>query len=76
MHLRKHFVHIYRWGHEEKRKQFRRWAKDGKVILIGSTRDGFFYQEVEEWKVLIKQSRRRKVFKIMEREKCKNIKTL
>jgi len=41
---RKYFVHRYKWTHEAKRKQFLRAFKEGKAVLVQSTRDGWLYQ--------------------------------
>lgn len=38
------FVHKYAWGQDALRKKCRRMAKDGKLVLIQRTRDGFYYE--------------------------------
>lgn len=65
--MRKHFVSKYKYSHDTRRKQFRRWAKDGLVNLIERSRDGFLYEEKESHKITVKQTRRSVTFTISER---------
>ena len=44
---RKYFVHRYKWSHEDKRKKFLRAFKEGKALLLHSTRDGWLYQAID-----------------------------
>lgn len=43
---RRHFVHRYRWSHDDKRQQFKRALKDGVVRIVERTRDGWLYEVV------------------------------
>lgn len=62
--MRKHFVSKYKYSHDTRRKQFRRWAKDGLVKLIDKNRDGFLYEEVAGIPITIKSSSRGVKFSI------------
>ena len=56
--MRKHFVSKYKYSHDARRKQFRRWAKDGLVKLLEKSRDGFLYEEMAEIPITVKNSSR------------------
>lgn len=61
---RKHFVSKYRYSHDERRKQFRRWAKDGLVTLLEKNRDGFLYMEKVGHSITKKETKRGVKFSI------------
>ena len=63
---KKHFVSKYKYSHDERRKQFRRWAKDGLVILLEKNKDGFLYMEKADHPITKTVSRRNVKFKIQE----------
>lgn len=44
------FVHRYKWAQEQRRKLTRRMCKDGLLVLIEETRDGFRYRAATEQK--------------------------
>ena len=43
---RKYFVHRYKWSHDDKRQQFKRAFKEGKVKLLQKTKEGCLYQGI------------------------------
>lgn len=42
--MRKTFVHRYKWSHHNRRRQFRRAAKQGIVRLLEESKDGWLYE--------------------------------
>lgn len=63
---KKHFVSKYKYSHDERRKQFRRWAKDGLVILLEKNKDGFLYLEKAGHPITKIASNRKVKFKIQD----------
>ena len=61
---KKHFVSKYKYSHDERRKQFRRWAKDGLVILLEKNKDGFLYLEKSNHPITVKRTNRKVKFEI------------
>lgn len=61
---KKHFVSKYKYSHDERRKQFRRWAKDGLVTLIKKNKDGFLYSEHEANPITVTRTNRKVKFSI------------
>lgn len=61
---KKHFVSKYKYSHDERRKQFRRWAKDGLVILLEKNKDGFLYLEKEDHQITVNRTNRNVKFSI------------
>ena len=61
---KKHFVSKYKYSHDERRKQFRQWAKDGLVTLIGKNKDGFLYSEHETNPITVTRTNRKVKFSI------------
>jgi hypothetical protein len=41
---RKYFVHRYRWSHDDKRRAFKRFLKEGLVKILHEEKDGWLYQ--------------------------------
>ena len=41
------FVHRYKWSHDKLRKKYRRLRKEGKVVVVNETKDGWTYSKKE-----------------------------
>ena len=51
------FVHRYKWSHDERRRLTRRMCKDGLLVMIEHTGDGFRYRAAELGRTMKEESK-------------------